>query len=100
MKKGKYNLPREVYNMTVWLIRDYTRMLDDPYFYADKIKAIEEACEIVPEEYMQGIWQNITAYKPFPEDAHRVTYAKWKSRYIMKVATSVAFFPKYATPEY
>lgn len=86
--------------MTVWLIRDYARMLDEPEFYADKIKAIEEACETVPKEYMKGVWQNITAYKPFPDDAHRVTYAKWKSRYIMKVATSAAFYPQSATPDY
>lgn len=75
-------------------------MLDEPEFYADKIRAIEEACETVPKEYMQGVWQNITAYKPFPNDAHRVTYAKWKSRYIMKVATSVAFYRQTTTPEY
>lgn len=100
IKGGKYNLPRAIYNMTVWLIRDYVRMLDDPEFYADKIKAVEDAQSVVPPEYMQGVWQNITAYKPFPDDAHRVTYAKYKSRYICKVATLAAYYPESATPEH
>lgn len=99
-KTGKYRLPRTVYNMTVWLIRDYVRMLDQPEFYADKIKAVEDAQDVVPKEYMQGVWQNITIHTPFPNDAHRATYARHKSRYIHKVATLAAFLPNVATSEY
>ena len=100
ISKGKYNLPRAVYNMTVWLVRDYTRMLDDPEFYADKIKVIEDAYQLIPKEYQVGVWKNITAYEPFPDDAHRATYARHKSRFLLKVATSASFYPQVATSEY
>ncbi len=99
-RTGKYILPRAVYNMTVWMIRDYERMLDNEEFYKGKIEAIEAACATVPSEYMIGVWNNITQYAAFPNDAHRVTYARYKSRFIHKVATSVGFYPQSATPEH
>ena len=118
-KKSKYILPRAVYHSTLWIIRDYSRMVEcvndvilsspapdgmpkgsnisDPTAMkamslpavTGRIRAIEEAKRDIPEEYMKGIWNNIQYGSPFPDDAHRVTYSKYKSKYVFSVAKSL-----------
>ena len=51
-----------------------------------RIRAIEEAKKEIPEEYMHGIWNNIQYRMPFPQDAARETYSRYKSKYIYLVA--------------
>lgn len=51
-----------------------------------RIKAIEEAKKDIPEEYMHGVWNNIQYRMPFPQDAARETYSRYKSKYIFLVA--------------
>ena len=51
-----------------------------------RIKAIEEAKRDIPEEYMHGVWNNIQYRMPFPQDASRETYSRYKSKYIFGVA--------------
>ena len=51
-----------------------------------RIKAIEEAKHEIPDEYMHGVWNNIQYRMPFPQDAARETYSRYKSKYIYLVA--------------
>ena len=51
-----------------------------------RIKAIEEAKKDIPDEYMHGVWNNIQYRMPFPQDAARETYSRYKSKYIFLVA--------------
>lgn len=39
--KTKYSIPKEAYNTTLWIIRDYHRFVDIVKFEANTIKAIE-----------------------------------------------------------
>lgn len=98
MRKGKYILPKPVYNIAIWMIRDYDRMMENPEFYADKINVIDEAIKAIPSEYMPGIWDNITQRKPFPEYAHRTTFSRYKSKFLMEVVTSLNLYPPSAAP--
>ena len=112
-------MPKNVYHQTLWLIRDYDRMkseyiamdlcsgvLDgqprgsdtgDPTArdtmkligMRDKIEAVEKALRLIPEEYRKGIWENITGYKKYPIDAGTATYARWKQRFVWKVAKNM-----------
>lgn len=114
---NKYQLPREVYHLTLWQIRDYDRMKDEAEAilteslpppdgqpkgtgtgdevaskaarreeYIRKTRAVEEALEIVPEEYRRGVWRNVTEWKAYPKDADRSTYGRWKSRFVYETA--------------
>jgi hypothetical protein len=51
-----------------------------------RIKAIEAAKKIIPEEYIKGVWQNILYDAPFPHDAGRATYSRYKSRFVYEAA--------------
>ena len=53
---------------------------------SSRIRAIEEAKRDIPEEYMHGVWNNIQYRMPFPQDAARETYSRYKSKYIFLVA--------------
>lgn len=120
-KKTKYILPRAVYNKTLWTIRDYHRIQDevktmiavgggksegpssgapgDPTFrlavkYADYLEilnAIDEAKANIPEEYREGIWNNIQYDVRYPRDAERSTYGHIKSRFVYEVAVNLHF---------
>ena len=54
--------------------------------YGDYVRAIEKAKANIPEEYMLGVWHNILYGSPYPTDAGRATYTRWKSRYVYSVA--------------
>lgn len=54
--------------------------------YINKTRAIEETLLIVPKEYRRGVWCNIMRGDPYPMDADRSTYTRWKSRYIYECA--------------
>ena len=47
---------------------------------------IESELETIPKEYRQGVWNNILYRASFPHDADRVTYARYKSRFIYQIA--------------
>lgn len=54
--------------------------------YADKVRAIEKALDLVPEEYQAGVWKAVQFSAPYPDDAHRNTYGIWKARFVYAVA--------------
>ena len=55
-------------------------------------KFVKEVCSIndsikeIPQEYRSGVWNNIQFYQPYPIDADRATYGRYKSKFIYKVA--------------
>ena len=59
-----------------------------------RIRAVEEAKRDIPEEYMHGVWNNIQYRMPFPDDAARETYSRYKSKYIYRVAERLDLFHK------
>lgn len=55
----------------------------------NRIKAIEDAREVVPVDYIKGVWDNILYGKPFPEYAHRNTYGYHKAHFVYEVAKNL-----------
>lgn len=55
------------------------------------ILVIESARDMVPEEYRHGVWRSVMFREPFPIDAARGTYGKWKSRFVCAVAKGLHF---------
>jgi hypothetical protein len=54
-----------------------------------KIEVIESNLEIIPEEYRRGVWKNIQYRTPYPKNADRTTYSRYKSQYINAIATEM-----------
>lgn len=54
-----------------------------------EIKAIDTAREMIPEEYRDGVWFNIVGDMRYPENADRVTYSRYKQRFIYQVAKNM-----------
>lgn len=48
--------------------------------------AIDKAYAQIPDEYQKGVWNNILYRSSFPQDADRVTYARYKSKMIYHIA--------------
>lgn len=57
--------------------------------YLKKIKIIERSLLEVPEEYRNGVWENVMHKSPYPEDANRTTYGRYKSKFIYEVARAL-----------
>ena len=57
----------------------------------DIVKGIDEAIEIIPEEYRHGVWQAVMYNSPYPEDAALSTYSKYKAEFIVMVAYNLGF---------
>lgn len=116
-KGNKYILPRELYNQTIWQIRDYHRLKDQAEAILeaspepsdgqpkgngtgnvveskvlkrerllDTIYIIESCKKEIPSEYQEGVWNNTVFGQPFPEDADRSTYGRYKSKFVYEVA--------------
>lgn len=56
----------------------------------DKVSAIEDALELIPEEYRKGIWRNIQENRPFP--SARSTYGYWKTIFVYEIAKKIQIF--------
>jgi hypothetical protein len=54
-----------------------------------EIDAIDTAREMIPEEYRDGVWFNIVGDMRYPENADRVTYSRYKQRFIYQVAKNM-----------
>lgn len=73
------------------------RTVSDPtYMKAAKLEeigriilAIENARDMVPKEYRNGVWNSVMFREPFPIDAARGTYGRWKSRFVYGVAQAL-----------
>ena len=52
----------------------------------NKVRIIDNALLLIPKEYRSGIWDNVMLRAPFPNDADRTTYGRYKSIFVYKVA--------------
>lgn len=55
------------------------------------VDCIDRARANMPEEYQQGVWNNILFYNAFPIDADRSTYGRVKSKFIYDVAEGMGY---------
>ena len=55
----------------------------------DRITAIDSAVKMVPEEYREGILDNIRFNKPFPDYASMKTWTRWKGRLIKRIGENL-----------
>lgn len=53
---------------------------------ANKLEAVEQSYIAVPEEYREGIMQNIVSYIPYPDTAHRNTWSRQKCKFLYNIA--------------
>lgn len=120
-KSNPYILPQNLWRQILYLIRDYSRMKEeldaiidmaasqdgqprgsgagDPTYakvikrekYHDIVSAIDRAKKEIPAEYRDGVWQNIVYGTAFPLDAHRVTYSRYKSKFVYLVARNLNY---------
>lgn len=51
-----------------------------------RLEAIEQAFNTVPEEYRQGVWDNVVYGAGYPIYAHRNTYGNHKRRFLYCIA--------------
>ena len=56
---------------------------------AKRLEAIEQAFNTVPDEYRQGVWNNIVFSTRYPIYAHRNTYGNHKNRFLYQVARNL-----------
>ena len=54
------------------------------------VEVIDKTLERIPKEYRAGVWQWIQG-GTYPLDADRVTYSRWKSKYIYDVAAEMGY---------
>lgn len=57
----------------------------------NRISAIEAAKEVIPKEYVKGVWQSIVYDAPYPRDAGSATYSRYKSRFVYEAAKNLSF---------
>lgn len=57
----------------------------------NQLKAVDDAKKVIPSEYIKGVWDNIVYGTPYPSDAGRSTYSRWKSRFVYEVAKKRTF---------
>ena len=54
--------------------------------FVKEVCLINDSMKEIPQEYRSGVWNNIQFYQPYPMDADRATYGRYKSKFIYKVA--------------
>lgn len=54
-----------------------------------KIEAIDQALNTLPDEYRQGVWNNVVYRVRYPDDAEPRTYRRYKSKFIYMVAKNM-----------
>lgn len=57
--------------------------------YLKEIENIDSALLEIPQEYRNGIWNNIQFRQSYPMDATRVTYSRYKSKFIYCVSRNL-----------
>ena len=115
-KQRQYLLPHNTYMETIYIIHSYDSLKQEcadilvsspdpddgpsgsgisnqPLTYVIKteertrrIDAVDKAMEKIPPEYRRGVYENIAYRKPFPGDAARATYSRYKQRMIYHTA--------------
>jgi len=53
------------------------------------MKAVEQALILIPEEYRDGVMDNLVYGLRYPGDAGRSTYWRWKQKFMYSVAKNL-----------
>lgn len=53
---------------------------------AKKLEAVEQSLVMVPEEYRLGLWNNLAHKTPYPAQADRTTYWRYKVKFLRGIA--------------
>ena len=116
---SKSMLPHNVYMSVLYIVRDYPRSmaLRDAIINGtppqsvgrsagtvsapteakairltelqDKCSAVESALKAIPEEYRDGVFNNIVYGFRYPDMAHRNTWSKWRTRFLYHTARNL-----------
>ena len=57
----------------------------------DELEAVEQALMAIPDEYRQGVRQNVMYGAWYPKNADVRTYQRWKQRFVYLVAGRLGF---------
>ena len=117
-KNNPYRLPHELYMRVLYLVRDYARikaaradiLFGTPdrggppvrghgsptenkalrlYALGNECDAVDKALASIPKEYRKGVWENIVHSAPYPYDADKETYGRWRRRFLYQVAQNL-----------
>lgn len=118
-KDQRYMLPHNVYMQMIYIIRSYddskqalidmidaapdrdegpsgSNISDPTLAYVIKteevrrqVDAVDSAISKVPVEYRRGVMANIITHEPYPSNADRATYSRWKQRMIYWTAEAL-----------
>lgn len=96
---SSYLVPKEVYQQCVWMIRDSERLYQlalDVEVAAEvssaarnRIEAIDEALNTIPEEYRYGLIKHVKNRLPYEDFAHENTWKKWQRRFVYELAINL-----------
>ena len=110
-KESKQWIPHNAYMAIIYLIRDYDRQKMEYSEYLTNIhrgkkpteetvlrlekmghnvKIIDRALQSIPEEYREGIWNNIVYADPYPDYAIR-TWSRHKWRFVQSVGVGLGW---------
>lgn len=53
------------------------------------LEAIEQAFNAIPEEYQQGVWDNVVYRARYPMDAGIATYKRHRGKFLYRVAKNL-----------
>ena len=98
--KSGHRLPEHVYRRALALVRAYPEMAKEAAGEQDKIRdltlrhelaAVERALDAVPEEYRDGIWDNLQDGVPMDrlDYAARSTWSRWRGQFLWCVARNM-----------
>lgn len=81
---------RETKGYLSYMARDRTgNIATNVTTLANRIAAIEDALQNVPEDYRKGIVGKLVYNQPFGDEAHPNTWKKWQQVYIYYVAKNL-----------
>ena len=55
------------------------------------VGVIDKALQKIPAEYRIGVWQAVRENTPYPKDADKSTYGRYKTEFIYRVARGLHF---------
>lgn len=56
-----------------------------------EIRIIEDSLSVIPEDYQEGVWLNVTQDRKYPIESSKSTYSKYKQKYIYEVAVRMGW---------
>lgn len=78
---GKSSLPSAPTENIAIMISDLER----------QIRIIENSLDIIPDEYKEGVWMNVTQDKSYPVESSKRTYSMYKQLFIYEVAVRMGW---------